>query len=316
MAGALSREEAKQWWLRCISCSEASATLINRDAGVEAPLFEQALHLFSGGFMHQGHACGHLWGATLSAGLRAGEKFSGPDARSAAALYAAHRLVGALSEDDWAFSCRENTGFDLTSLGGRLKYLWSDRPRACGRKALAWASQANSAIDTAFAGFDPQTVNTPCANCAVACMSEVAQVGGLGDVDATMVAGFAGGLGLSGNVCGGLAVGVFALSITHYRSRDPDNRDTQFRAAVQELNLVNHGLRKLPAHLLRDFRANFGSELCENIIGRRFDGIEDHSRYVAGGGCRDVFQFVKDWLVERGRPADEPGPRSAGPTGE
>lgn len=287
MAGGISRDEAKNWWLRCISCSETSVTLVNREAGVEAPLFEQALHLFSGGFMHQGHACGHLWGATLGAGIRAAEKFSGTDAKSAAALDAACRLVGALSEDGWAFTCRGNTGFDLTSLTGRLKYLRSDKPKACGRKALAWASHANTIIDTSIANFDPRSVNTPCANCAVNCMSKVTSVTGIGNNESAKVAGFAGGLGLSGSVCGALSVGVFALSIQYYQNRDPQRRDTVFRAAVQELNLVDGGLRKLPSRLLHDFKVQFGSELCKDIVGRKFNDVDDHTQFIADGGCQE-----------------------------
>ena len=299
MAGGISRDEAKNWWLRCISCSETSVTLVNRDAGVEAPLFEQALHLFSGGFMHQGQACGHLWGATLSAGLRATESFSGTDVRSAAALDATRRLIAALPEDGWAFTCWQNTGFDFTLLSGRLNYLKSEKPKACGRKALAWASKANNVIDTAIANFDSEAIAIPCANCAVNCMSKVAPVTGLGNRDSSIVAGFAGGLGLTGNVCGALSVGVFALSVRYYRDRNPESRDPKFRAAVQELNLVPFGLRKLPYRLLRDFTARFQTKSCEDIVGRVFDDIEDHSRFVANGGCQEVVQFVADWLRER-----------------
>ncbi|MCP5085909.1 MAG: C_GCAxxG_C_C family protein [Rhodobacteraceae bacterium] len=274
-------------------------TLVNREASVEEPMLEQAMHLFSGGFMHQGHACGHLWGATLSAGIRAAETFSGADARSAAALDATCRLVGALSEDDWAFTCRQNTGFDFASLSGRLKYLRSDKPRACGRKALAWPSSANTVIDSAIANFDPRSVATPCANCAVNCMSKVASVTGIGKDESAQVAGFAGGLGLSGNVCGALSVGVFALSVRYYQDRNPEKRDSKFHAAMQELNLLNGGLRKLPSRLLQDFKSQFGSELCKDIVGRKFDDTADHMQFVADGGCKDVVQFVADWLLER-----------------
>ena len=114
MTTGISRDQAKEWWLRCVSCSEASATLINRDGGDEAPLIEQASHLFSGGFMHQGHACGHLWGAVLVAGMRASKTGKDEHAKSAAALHAANRLVKVFSEDGWALTCRENTGVELT----------------------------------------------------------------------------------------------------------------------------------------------------------------------------------------------------------
>ena len=69
------RGVAKKWWLRGVSCSEASLTTHNRCAGIEAPLEEQASHLLSGGMMYQGNACGLLSGAVLSAGLQAARRF-------------------------------------------------------------------------------------------------------------------------------------------------------------------------------------------------------------------------------------------------
>ncbi|MDP6832387.1 MAG: C-GCAxxG-C-C family protein [Alphaproteobacteria bacterium] len=296
MPAGISRDQAKQWWLRCVSCSEASATLINRDGGDEAPLIEQASHLFSGGFMHQGHACGHLWGAALVAGNRASRTVRGEHAKSAAALHAAIRLAEAFSEDGWSFTCRENTGVELTSLAGRLRYLRSDKPRACGRKALAWTSQASAAIDTALSEFDPDSVVKPCANCAVECLRWVALPAGVQADDRFVVAGLAGGLGLRGDVCAAISVGVFALSLQYYADRPGARRDGMLRAAIQELNLIDYGLRRQPQQMLGDFAARFGSLRCEDITGRNFENIDDHTLYVTGGGCRDVIEFTADWL--------------------
>ncbi len=60
MDEGISRETAKRWWLRCVACSEASVTTQNRGFGFDAPAYEQAMHAFSGGFMHLllAHWCG------------------------------------------------------------------------------------------------------------------------------------------------------------------------------------------------------------------------------------------------------------------
>lgn len=296
MTTGISRDQAKEWWLRCVSCSEASATLINRDGGDEAPLMEQASHLFSGGFMHQGHACGHLWGAVLVAGMRASKTGKDEHAKSAAALHAANRLVKVFSEDGWALTCRENTGVELTSLAGRLRYLRSGKPRACGRKAMAWTSQANAAIDLALAEFDPESVDKPCANCAVECLRKVALPPGLQADDHFVVAGLAGGLGLTGNVCAAISVGVFALSLQYYGDRPGARRDGMFRAAIQELNLLDYGLRRRPRQMLDDFISRFGGLHCKDISSRDFETIDDHTQYIAGGGCREAIEFAESWL--------------------
>ncbi len=249
--------------------------------------------------MHQGQACGHLWGAALSAGIRASQELDGEAAISAAALEATRRLTAALSEDGWAFTCFENTGCDFTSLGGKIKYMRSDKPKACGRKALVWANRANSVIDDVLAEYGEKSEAGPCEKCTVACMSKIVGKTGHGAEEIPIVAGFAGGLGLSGNICGALAVGVFALSVSYYRDRDPDRRDSKMRAAFQELNLVESRLRKLPSQLQRDFAERFGSTRCETIAGRKFSDADDHSSYMAAGGCRDVVQYVADWVAGR-----------------
>ncbi len=67
----ISRQQSKYWFLNCIACSEASMTTQMRGFGFEEPSYEQAIHVFSGGFMHLGHACGLLTGAALATGFRA-----------------------------------------------------------------------------------------------------------------------------------------------------------------------------------------------------------------------------------------------------
>lgn len=50
-------------------------TVVNREAELTLEAEEQAGHLFAGGLMHSGHACGMLLGAALAAGARASETF-------------------------------------------------------------------------------------------------------------------------------------------------------------------------------------------------------------------------------------------------
>jgi hypothetical protein len=240
--------------------------------------------------LHQGHACGQLFGALLSAGIRARERFDADDARAAAALHAARALAAAFSALDWSTDCRDNVG-PLITLLDRIRYLRSDRPRACGRTIIPWAAEAADVIDGALDELDPGALSNPQRNCAVECMRRIAPAGGLEEGDAVLVAGFAGGLGLLGNACGALAAGVFALTARHYRGRGPEQRDSKLRGALQELNLIS-GLRAEPARLLEGFRRSFASELCRQMVGRRFESAEDHSTFIAEGGCQDVIEHV------------------------
>ncbi len=94
----VSRKLAKYWWLRCVGCSEASLTTQMRGFGFEEPVYEQAIHSFSGGFMHQGHACGLLTGSVLAAGFVAQERFQDDETMSGATLHAAIQLTKAFPE--------------------------------------------------------------------------------------------------------------------------------------------------------------------------------------------------------------------------
>lgn len=69
-----------------------------RGFGAEEPVYEQAIHAFSGGFMHRGDACGLLTGAALAAGFEAKRRFGDEGTASAAALHATARLAAALPE--------------------------------------------------------------------------------------------------------------------------------------------------------------------------------------------------------------------------
>ena len=103
----ISRELAKYWWLRCVACSEASMTTQMRGMGIDEAAYEQAIHPFSGGFMHLGHVCGLLSGAVLAAGFAARARFEDDPTRSGAALHAAIRLTQAYPELSSSVDCRD-----------------------------------------------------------------------------------------------------------------------------------------------------------------------------------------------------------------
>ncbi len=102
-----------------------------------------------------------------------------------------------------------------------------------------------------------------------------------------------GGLGLAGNGCGALAAGGVALTAKHYVARGSTPRDSRLRAAIQELGL-SPGFRHASNQLLEGFRDRFGSELCLEITGHRFESIEEHSNFIAQGGCGNVIEFVAE----------------------
>lgn len=295
MSENISRDLAKYWWLRCVACSEASMTTQMRGFGIKEPAYEQAIHAFSGGFMHLGHACGLLTGAALAAGFLSRARFDDDEIMFAATLYATMQLSKALPELAGSVNCREITKELLSKLSGRLRYVLRGKGRMCGRLHLRWAPQAQELIDTALTEFSESGPVRGCANCAVQTMRKMVSSVGMREEDSILVAGLAGGVGLLGNVCGALAAGVFAMSSARCLCKDAGKRDSRIRGSFQEL--VGSSYRGSPNQLRLAFVDRFGSELCIQILNRQFQDIVDHSTFVEQGGCQEVIEFVAKWVA-------------------
>jgi len=290
------RGVAKKYFLQCVSCSEASFTTHNRCAGIEAPLEEQASHLLSGGMMHQGNACGLLSGAILSAGLQATQRFDDDATRLGATLYAAVQLAESYPETSGAINCREITGQSVITLSEKVQYMREGKARQCGRLLMTWANHADMLIDEALTEFEKQDPGPSSANCSTETFKKIASTEELERTGSTYVAGLAGGVGLQGRSCAALTVGILILTLRHYAARRFPQKDSRFLGTLHELGMAR--FRKRPAQLLEEFKREFDSELCSEIVGRRFTSPNDHASFIAEGGCREVIDFIDDRLSE------------------
>ena len=293
MKEKISRELAKYWWLRCVACSEASMTTQMRGFGFEEPVYEQAIHAFSGGFMHQGHASGLLTGAVLAAGFVAQKRFKDDKSRSGAILHTAVQLAREFPEYSGFINCREITEKDLTKIGGRLSYYREGLGKMCGRLHLRWAPHAQELIEKSLMEYEPKG---SCSNCAVRTMQNLESTTGLKTGTPTLMAGFAGGVGLSGNVCAALSAGVYAMTTSYQIGRRKKKRDSQFRGSIEEL--IGKNYRGTLTSFRLKFTEQFGSVLCLDIIDRHFKDVEDHARFVDQGVCENVTNFVSYWVTE------------------
>jgi hypothetical protein len=298
MGDGPSRKVAAYWFLRCVACSEASMTTQMRGFGAEDSCYEQAIHAFSGGFMHRGDACGLLTGAALAAGCEARRRFDDDVTASSSALAAAVALAEAFPELTESADCRDMTGASFGTIGGRIRYLRTGTARQCGRTLLEWCGQAHQLIDHALAESARRGPVAGRTNCAVEALRRSAPSVGMPAADSVIVAGLAGGVGLLGNVCGALAAGVFALEVARYRRRKA-RRDSRLRGSIEEMFGIRY---RGPATMLRrSIEERFGSVLCAEIVGRRFEDVVDHAEFVDGGGCQEVIAAVGDWIGERVR---------------
>lgn len=294
MKEGVSRELARYWWLRGVACSEASLTTQMRGFGFKKPVYEQATHTFSGGFMHQGYASGLLTGAVFAAGFVANERFQNNKTKSGAALHAAIQLAKTFPEYSGSINCQEITKINLTGLGGRLNYLKTGTARMCGRLHLKWAPKAYQLIDKSLTEYGKLESAKSYANCSVQTMEALKSKLSL-EEDSSLMAGFAGGVGLCGNLCGALAVGTYIMAISQQFALKKKKRDSRIRGMFEELFGTNY--KGYLTQFRHEFVQKFGSELCIDIAGHLFQNARDHSKFLEKGGCNNIINFITDWVI-------------------
>ena len=284
------------WFNRCLSCSEAMFTILNRACGAVLETEEQAAHALAGGVLRQGHACGLLWGSALEAGLRARSGYADdPETAGVAAVIWSGRLVEEFRSFAGAVNCREIIQGPLNTMKGRLAYIISGKPGLCARNAVGWWERADKIFqETLEPGLGAKSAGYT--NCAVEMMKRLEGPLGLVPEDKVLAAGFAGGLGLSGNACGALAAAIFALGLKYYRGRKA-GRDTFRQALLQEIG-IGADFIQAPARLRQAFVGRYKTELCREIAGTGFDSLAAHSAFLSEGGCRELLDHVSAWTQE------------------
>jgi hypothetical protein len=98
---------------------------------------------------------------------------------------------------------------------------------------------------------------------------------GATDEEIVMVAGFAGGLGLSGNACGALAAAIWMKTLDWCKKR-PHKTPPYFNNTFAKKTL-------------KTFYSLTDSEiLCGKITKQKFESADDHSEFIKNGGCKTL----------------------------
>ncbi len=270
--------DAKALFRKCGTCSQTFAFLINRAYQHQDPLHEKALDTLAGGIFREGHQCGMLWGASLATGAEAFRRSENLDEARAMALTASQELVKSFEDQEHTIECREITGVRMNRFSGLLKFMLQTLIQGmdnskCFRMAEDWAPKA---IEVAEHGLSESKLQKPPS---LNCASMAAKNLGCTDEESVMVAGFAGGLGLSGKGCGVLAVLVWKLTLDWMRDK-PDKQVPMFR--FKELS-----------EQIDLFKERFGQDLrCEAICGKRFENAQEHSAFLEEGGCAKLIESL------------------------
>lgn len=247
------------------ACSTTLFHIVNREFGRSLGIEGRAAFPLAGGILRKGYQCGALWGATLAAGAESFRRSSDMGRAVAMAVSAAQDLVDSFSRRTGTLSCREFTHCNWNNPFSIAKYFLAGGIPLCFNLVNDWSPEAFAAADEALSRFAGDSL-PPAASCA----TEVAKRMGASDEEAVTVAGFAGGLGLSGDGCGALAAAIWWKSLVWCREH-PKSR-----------NLSNPYAQRL----LKAFLAETGSEMrCEKICGRRFKTAAEHTAFMNRDGC-------------------------------
>ena len=231
---------------------------------------EHAAASLSGGLVNHGYQCGMLWGAALAAGAEAYRLYGPGPLAEVRSIVAAQKLVASFRNLAGKIDCREIIGLDMTGkmeLLPLLRMLVTGKPVGCFFRAGRYAKLAFELINDACSGPDMEVPSAP-----VSCSAELARRVGASGLHATMAAGLAGGIGLSGGGCGALGAAVW-LAVMKGRSQ----------------GLGDKTLAGLTGRLFTMFSNVAGSDFrCSTVTGRRFDTIAGHAACVRSGGCEAV----------------------------
>jgi hypothetical protein len=275
-ASIIKHNDAKEIFSKCGTCSRTFAHILNREFGHPLEYEERALNPLAGGIMNQGHQCGMLWGAALAVGAESFRKHKNQDKAIAISVSATQKIIDSFVKQSGATDCKDIIGYDLTRIIGMTKFMLKVTIKGmnnshCFNLAEQWAPKAVE-VATESLSADTKTIKKY-----MSCASEVVRKMGGAEQEATMVAGFAGGLGLSGNACGALSAAIWKKMLDWCRE-NPDKNPPIFN-------------NKTAKKILKAFNEVTNNKiLCREICDRKFRDLENHTEYLKQGGCKKLIE--------------------------
>ncbi|MES0491008.1 MAG: C-GCAxxG-C-C family protein [Leptospirales bacterium] len=267
-------KDTKRLFVKKGPCSSAFFHILNRQFGNALETEERAAEPLAGGIMQHGHQCGMLWGASLAVGAESFRRNSDHAKAIGVAITATQHLVDSFSTRAKTLDCSDITDTDWSSKFGMVKYFFTGKIVSCFKLAERWAPEA---IESATQGLSSGQTNLP--ELPVSCASEVAKKMGATDEEMVIVAGFSGGLGLSGKACGALSAAIWMQTLGLYKKQTGKS----YYSNAESQNT------------LKAFFAETDHEfLCENISGQCFKSVDDHSEFIKKGGCQKLIDILAE----------------------
>jgi C_GCAxxG_C_C family probable redox protein len=263
---------------KCGACSHAMFHLLNQEFDNVKLQEEKASDMLAGGIAQKGHQCGMLWGGALAIGTESFRRYNDKNIAIAAAINASKQLVDSFQRRTHTVNCRDISKVDWDNKLDFTIYILKTITQGlvfspCFNLIAKWTPEA---IQAANMGLTENAIsNQPC----ISCSTEVLKKMGASEEESIMVAGFAGGIGLSGNACGALGAAMW------YKMLDWGKKNPGKSPAI--LN------NKDAKQVLRAFYIQTDSEMLFNkICSKIFNTIDEHSEYIKNGGCNNLIEAL------------------------
>ena len=269
--------DAKKVFSKCGACSHTLLYILNREFGYPQENEERASDPLAGGLMNKQFQCGMLWGSTLAVGAESFRRQKNHDQAIATAISATQNIVESFSNRAKSVNCRDIIDCDISNNFDIAKFMLKSLPggftnMVCMNLVEKWTPEAIQAAKEGLSDKQEDWLQLP-----KSCASEVAKKMGASDEEMVMAAGFAGGIGLSGNACGALGAAIWISSLDWCRKHPGKS------------GYSNPNSKKI----LKEFNAATGSEfLCSKISGQCFKTIGDHTEFVKTGGCDKLINVL------------------------
>ena len=277
-ASAINSRDTKWVFIKKGSCSRTLFYILNREFGNPLEEEERAADLLAGGILQQGYQCGLLLGAVLAMGAESHRKSQTSTEAIHLAVQATQKIMESFSKRAGSVDCLDITEIDFKQNGGLARFLVKGKFVGCFRLADRWAPEAIKAAKEAMPDKPADTSDeSGTSDQLVSCASEVVRKMGGNEQEMAIVAGLAGGVGLSGNACGALSAAVWMHALRWCREH-PGKSATKVPGANQALEAF--------------FAATDYEFLCEKITGKCFKTVDAHSEFICAGGCKELLDAL------------------------
>ena len=252
------------------ACSHTYFYILNKEFGYNKPQEEQALDPLAGGIVQQGYQCGMIWGASMAVAAEALRRTQDLNKAIGLSIKASQYILESFKKHSSSIECEEITSCDWSNKWSMAKFFISGKMVGCFKLASKWAPEAIQAAHEALA-LDSSDLPGKC----MSCSTEVLKKMGATDEHMVMVAGFAGGLGLSGSGCGALAASIWKniLELLKTNSWKYTLNDPVTEGIIQKF------------YSLTDYKME-----CKEISGKSFTTVSEHSEFIENGGCSQLIE--------------------------